>query len=113
MTYRSRALLDLAHYIPCRAEFPHDCNGWHGCEPAHSDSHIWGRGAGHKSHDFAFAAICHNAHRMLSAQVGSDLDREQKEADWLRAYVATWEWIWEHQWVTVQTAKAKREGICA
>lgn len=113
MTYRSRTLLDLAHYIPCRATFEHDCNGHQGCEPAHSDSHVFGRGAGHKAHDFAYAAICHNAHRIISARVGSDLDREQKESDWMRAYVATLEWVWEHGWVQANVTKARREGTCA
>lgn len=112
MTYRSRTLLDLAHYIPCRATFEHECVGYRGCEPAHADGQIWGRGAGHKAPDCFFAAICRNAHQILTARVGSDLEREQKDADWHRAYVATQVWLWEHGWIKADTNKARREGTC-
>lgn len=62
----------------------------------HADSHIFGRGHGHKSHDFAFAAGCSNAHRILTAKVNDDLSRDQKFFDWLRAYVKTLEWLWQN-----------------
>ena len=94
MTYRNRRLLNLAHTMPCCAEFAHDCIGHQGCEPAHSDSHLFGRGGWHKSHDFAFASLCRNAHAILTAKVGDELAREQKFYDWLRAYVKTHEWLW-------------------
>ena len=89
MTYRNRKLLDLAHDMPCQAKFPHQCTGHLGCEPAHSDSSTWGRGIGHKSHDFAFAAMCHNAHKELSY-----MGREEKASEWTRAHVATMEKLW-------------------
>ena len=84
------------------AKFPHDCNAQNGCVPAHSDSHIFGRGGWHKSHDFAFASMCPNAHSVITAKINDDLTREQKFMDWLRAYVATWEWIWSHNKVGVK-----------
>ncbi len=87
MTFRSRRLLDLAHDMPCMCEFPHQCTAYLGCEPMHSDSHIFGRGGWHKSHDFAFASGCRTAHKMLTAKVNDDVKREQKFYDWLRAYV--------------------------
>lgn len=96
MTYRNRKLLNIAHDMPCCADFPHDCNAHLGCEPMHADSHIFGRGHGHKSHDFAFAAGCSNAHRILTAKVNDDLSRDQKFFDWLRAYVKTLEWLWQN-----------------
>lgn len=102
MTYRNRALLDIAHGMPCCADFPHACTDYLGCEPMHSDSHLFGRGSWHKSHDFAFAAGCRTAHQMLTAKVGDDSDREQKFYDWLRAYVKTQEWLWEHGRVKVK-----------
>lgn len=89
MSYRNRRLLDLAHDAPCFADFDHVCYGYMGCDPAHSDSSIFGRGHGHKSHDFAFAALCNNAHKMLDS-----LSREDKFHTWLRAYVKTQEWLW-------------------
>lgn len=97
MTYRNRQLLDLAHDMPCMADFPHDCTAYNGCEPMHADSQIFGRGAGHKSHDFAFAAGCREAHRILTAKVNDEIKREAKFFAWLRAYVKTQEWLWEHK----------------
>lgn len=96
MTYRNRKLLDLAHTMPCMAGFPHDCKQWLGCEPAHSDSSIWGRGIGHKSHDFAFAAMCHPAHEELAR-----MERDEKSAEWLRAYVKTMSYLWENKLIVV------------
>ena len=83
------------------ADFDHPCAGYNGCEPAHADSSIFGRGHGHKSHDFAFAALCPPAHRILTAKVGDSLTREQKFMDWLRAYVKTQEWLWTNGKVKV------------
>lgn len=96
MTYRNRSLLDLAHDMPCCYEEQHDCNAHLGCVPMHSDSHIFGRGGWHKSHDFAFASGCPNAHAILTAKVGDEMKREIKFYAWLRAYVKTWIWLWEN-----------------
>lgn len=96
MTFRSRKLLDLAHDMPCQADFLHQCGSWQGCEPAHSDSHIFGRGHGHKSADFAFASLCHTAHMMLDG-----MEREEKFFAWLRAYAKTQAWLWENKKVGV------------
>ena len=67
----------------------------------HADSHIFGRGASHKSHDFAFAAGCRNAHKILTAKVNDTLEREQKFFDWLRAYVKTQHYLWHNKKVKV------------
>ena len=91
MSYRNRKLLNLAHDAPCFAGFEHKCEGWQGCDPAHSDSSIFGRGHTHKSHDFAFAAMCHTAHMMLDT-----FDRDLKFMEWLRAYVKTQLYLWEN-----------------
>lgn len=101
MTYRNRVLLDLAHVMPCCADFEHECNAYNGVEPMHCDSHIFGRGGWHKSHDFAFAAGCRNAHKILTAKVNDSLSREQKFFDWLRSYVKTWLWLWENERVRI------------
>jgi hypothetical protein len=89
VTYRSRKLLDLAHEAPCFADYAHKCGEYEGCEPAHSDSHIFGRGHGHKSNDFAFASMCHEAHMLLDK-----MEREEKFFAWLRAYAKTQNWLW-------------------
>lgn len=88
-TYRNRRLLDLAHDAPCRADFDHTCMGFLGSEPAHSDSLLFGRGSGHKSPDWANAHLCHNAHMALDG-----MEREEGFYAWLRAYVATQDYIW-------------------
>ena len=91
MSYRNRKLLDLAHDAPCFADFEHKCEGWQGCDPAHSDSQMFGRGNGHKSHDWAYAAMCNTAHKMLDY-----LEREDKFYTWLRAYIKTQTYLWEN-----------------
>ena len=96
MTFRNRRLLDLSHEAPCFASFRHLCSGHLGCEPAHSDSQIYGRGVGHKSADWAVAFMCHNAHRMISAIINPPFEREQKQAEWLLAHVRTMNWLWEN-----------------
>lgn len=96
MTVRNRKLLDLAHSMPCCAKFPHQCQGWQGCEPAHSDSQMFGRGHGHKSNDWAFASMCHTAHMMLDT-----FDREQKQTEWMRAFVNTQTYLWNNKLVRV------------
>ena len=100
MTFRSRKLLDLAHNMPCMADFPHQCYEHLGCDPAHSDSHIFGRGIGHKSNDFAFAAMCNNSHKMLDT-----FEREVKFMEWLRAYSKTQSYLWENELIIVNKGK--------
>jgi hypothetical protein len=96
MTFRSRPLLDLAHESPCQASFAHDCTEYQGVEPAHSDQQIWGRGHGHKSHDFGHAAMCHTAHMMLDT-----FEREVKQTEWLKAHVKTMVWYWTNGFLTI------------
>ena len=96
MTYRNRSLLNLAHDCPCMATFQHSCSEYQGVEPAHSDQQIFGRGHGHKSHDFAFASMCHTAHMMLDT-----FEREQKQTEWLIAYVKTQEYLWTNEMIAV------------
>jgi hypothetical protein len=96
MTYRNRKLLDLAHEAPCFADFPHQCGGWEGCDPAHSDSSIFGRGIGHKTPDWAYASMCHTAH-----MIHSRMEREEKFYAWLRAFKATYDYLWENKLIMV------------
>jgi len=95
--FRSRKLLDIAHTSPCFADFPHHCTMHLGCEPAHSDSQIFGRGHGHKTPDWASAFMCHNAHVELTAKVGGSMPREEKFYAWLRAFVKTQDWLWSNK----------------
>ena len=60
----------------------------------HSDSQIFGRGAWHKSPDWAWGSGCHEAHRLLTAKINPEMNHEQKFTEWLKAYVATQDWLW-------------------
>ena len=91
MTYRNRKLLDCAHRMPCLVDFPHSCTAHLGVEPMHSDQQIFGRGHGHKSPDWAFAAGCHQAHLDMGT-----FDRETKQAEWLRAFIKTEDYLWSN-----------------
>jgi hypothetical protein len=62
----------------------------------HSDQQIFGRGHGHKSPDWAFAAGCHQAHLDLNK-----FDRETKQAEWLRAHIKTQDYLWKNGLVRV------------
>ena len=101
MTYRNRKLLDIAHGMPCMAKFPHKCTQHLGCEPAHSDMQIFGRGHGHKAPDWAFAAMCHNAHQEIDPKLAPAFDRDQRHTEWMRAYVATMNWLFENELLEV------------
>jgi len=97
MTYRNRQLLDLAHEAPCFAKFPHDCNAHMGCVPAHSNWLLFGRGSSHKTPDWAFAAVCSNAHRDIDPSLAPRFDREQRQTEWTIAYIGTQNWLWENE----------------
>ena len=82
--------------MPCMARFKHQCSQFQGVEPAHSDHHDFGRGAGHKSHDWAFAAVCHNAHLEFDK-----MDRGLKFMEWVRTYSHTQTYLWENGLITL------------
>lgn len=79
MTFRSRKLLDLAHRVhECQIQIPGVCEGYsaHGCEPAHSNQQIHGKGMGHKADDCYHAAACHSCHAQLDQ--GTILSKEER-----------------------------------
>jgi hypothetical protein len=91
MTHRAKKLTDLAHEIPCQAQFKHDCtgrweqeNGKYLSVPAHSNQQAHGRGSYHKSHDCFFAAVCPPAHDLIDGRTPG-MDKETKQAEWDRA----------------------------
>lgn len=99
-TYRNRALLNIAHQMPCTATFKHICKAYEGVEPAHADSLMFGRGVGHKTPDWAWISVCHAAHLMLDT-----FEREQKFNEWLRAFVSTQNYLWENGLICVTPKK--------
>lgn len=90
--YRNRRLLDAIHEAPCCAVFPHQCSGT--VIPAHSNEARFGRGYAYKSHDWAVAALCPEAHDYVDGKKGG-WDKETKHAEWLRAYIKTQDWLWQ------------------
>ena len=83
--------------MPCFARFPHECTQWRGCEPAHADWQIFGRGTGYKTPDWAFASMCHEAHQAISAKLNPEFSREQRQTEWLIAFVATQNHLYENE----------------
>lgn len=92
MTYRNRALLDLAHDMPCQARFAHICNG--PSVPAHANGQAWGRGFSHKAPDCFYAAVCPEAHDFIDGRKGG-WELWRKRDEWERAYRYTQLWLWE------------------
>lgn len=90
--YRNRKLLNLAHDMPCMAQFPHVCSG--PSVPCHANDLLFGRGFAYKTPDWAYAACCNDAHEYLDGRKGG-WDKETKRAEWLRAYVKTQNELWE------------------
>lgn len=99
--YHNRKLLDLAHSMRCQATFSHVCNDADGCHPAHANWLTWGKGVGRKAPDWAFAAVCGNAHRELDGKINPTMDKEQRQAEWLRAFIATQDVLWDKGLVKV------------
>lgn len=104
--FRSRSLLDLAHRcercMNCGAVTPD------GCEPAHSNLMVHGKGVGEKSHDCYHAALCHRCHRWYDNQGGEGMDpskvfkRSERQAMWSRAFYLTLLHYFRMGWIGVR-----------
>lgn len=94
---RDRKLLDLAHRLN---ECTH-CGRYvpEGLEPAHSNQHIHGKGAGRKAHDQWHAALCHECHVALDQ--GRGMSREEKAAMWEQSHIKTMNEYWRRGWIKV------------
>ena len=91
MNYRNRKLLDLAYQIDCTLQLP-GCDGGPG-EPAHANSHRYGKGGAMKAHDCYFASACRSCHRELDQ--GRTMNREEKMETWQRGYERTQLALWQ------------------
>jgi hypothetical protein len=98
---RARSLLDLAHECPCFAAFPHQCNQQLGCHPAHANWLRWNKGVHLKTSDWAFASMCGNAHREIDGKINPTMSKEQREHEWLHAFISTHDWLWREKKVRV------------
>ena len=94
MNFRNRALLDLAHHLPCQW-----CGKGEASEPAHSNQSKHGKGMSIKSHDAFFAALCHDCHRNLDQ--GSKMSREERAEMWQTAFERTFLELWTRGWLKV------------
>lgn len=102
MSYRSRALLDLAHRVDhCTIELPGVCKGYcpDGCEPAHSNQLRHGKGRSIKAEDHFHAAACHVCHAELDQ--GRLFSREDKAAYWQSGFERTLSIYFGRGWIKV------------
>lgn len=106
MNNRRRSLLDLAHLV-------HTCTNCgayslEGCEPAHQNGIVAGKGFGIKSQDNRHAAMCHACHAWYD-QGGVGLDPSDRyhptKADkmdmWVSAHLLTFDLYWRNGWIAV------------
>jgi hypothetical protein len=104
MNFRSRPYLDLAHRVQ---ECTH-CGRWvdHGCDPAHENGIVAGKGLSIKSHDL-HAALCGACHRWYDTGKGMDPtgvfteSKEDKAEMWNRAHKATLRLYLSNKWLEV------------
>jgi hypothetical protein len=68
--------------------------------PAHSNQSEYGRGFSFKSHDWAVAALCRESHDYIDGRKGG-WTKEEKHAEWLRAFVKTQTLLWERGLIRV------------
>lgn len=99
MNYRNRALLDLAHQMPCTLNIDGVCQGGLESEPAHSNQQIHGKGMSIKAHDVFFAAACRACHHELDH--GTKFNKEEKREIWRHAFDKTYLLLWEMGFIKV------------
>lgn len=104
MTYRNRALLDLARGAPCMFCLP-GCDGGGATSVwVHSDQQAHGKGKGIKADDFFGAPGCANCHAMLP-----NLTRLHREEAMQAAMEGAWAWMWREGLIQVTGTTPKRE----
>jgi hypothetical protein len=92
MTYRNRALLDIAHEAPCCLQIMEVCEGGkYPSVPCHSDMLRHGRGTGHKSHDCYAVPGCPACHAAFSRK---HLGRDGYDSVWCLAFERYIGWLW-------------------
>ena len=102
MTFRSRALLDIAHDAPCCMKLGVPGCGEYPSVPAHSDMIRHGRGEGHKSHDCFAVACCPACHDRFKRSV---LGREGYLEAWTAAMERYILWLWVSERIKVVTKR--------
>jgi len=96
--FRSRELLNLAYHLPCMLQLP-GCEGGDMGEPAHSNQSRHGKGGSIKAGDMWFVAACRSCH--VAIDQGSELSREERIEAWDRAFIRSYEALWERGLIRV------------
>lgn len=102
MTYRNRALLNLAWEAPCMLQLGVPGCGNHPSVPCHSDALRHGRGVGHKSHSIFAVAGCPACH---AAFTRAKLGRGGYEEAWLRALERYLVYLWDNELLVTKNAR--------
>ena len=103
MTYRNRKLLDLAHRVnECQLQLDGICEGYSpdGCEPAHSNWLIHGKGGSTKADDVYHCAACHSCHFQLDQ--GTIFNKAEKLEYWRRGFERTMLLYFANGWLSVK-----------
>jgi hypothetical protein len=91
MTFRSRALLNLAQDVPhCMS-----CGRYNDgtVVAAHCNEQVAGKGMGIKASDSAVAFVCGRCHDEIDNRTGKE-SREYVQSMWRRAFYKTLDWMW-------------------
>lgn len=97
--YRSKALTSLARDVPCMFTFAHKCVG--DTMACHANWLQWGKGVHEKAPDWAWASGCLAAHDAIDNKLNRTLSMDARGAEWMTAYVGTWNYIFGKRLVRV------------
>lgn len=109
MTYRNRALLDLARGAPCFGDMLAHASP-ETVVAAHQNA---GKGIGHKVADHEIAFLCDACHRYVDGrsygEKVQDDNREARRAFWIRAHFKSMAYLWERGLIQVTGTAQKRD----
>jgi hypothetical protein len=97
--YENKTLTALARKVPCRFTFAHRCEG--DSMACHANWLAWNKAVGKKAPDWAWAAGCLAAHDAIDNKLNKTLTYDQREYEWMNAYLGTWNYIWSNKLVRV------------
>ena len=97
--YRSKSLTSLARLVPCQFTFPHKCST--DTMPCHANWLKWGKAVGGKAPDWAWASGCLEAHNAIDDKLDKRLNPDQRQYEWMNAYIGTHNYLWANGLVRV------------
>jgi len=108
MTFRSRALLDLAKLAPVCFDCMRPNDGT--VVAAHSNSQRHGKGMGIKAGDQWVCFACFDCHKAIDS--GSET-RDARQARWEAAHIRSMDWAWGSGHLVVNGAPEPSEAVSA